>query len=476
VDVDGEVAPGCEPVRDAVAQVLDVQGGGLAVAARLHGRPAVDLGGGTVGKQGRVHTWSAVKSLMGACALMLVERGRLGLDQSVADVWPELRAAAGGHLRVRHVLAHAAGLVAVPPPGTGAGLLDWDATCRGLEAAAPAWAPGAAVGEHAFTYGHLVGELVRRVDGRPVGRFVADELAGPLGVDAHIGVAGPEEARAVDTEVWSPTRWATSRGEGGPLRAAAVPTGVDAALVNGGAWRRAEVPAVAGHATARGLAAFWAALLAGRLPAAVDRVGAEGTDLVLGSPVRWTLSGGRAEEADVGMGRLGGQWAGARPADGLAWAFLTTVLGASSGSRRWRRRCSPPCRRGSPPCRRGSPPCRPTTGTPPHRARLRRPHGPGRDDAAGRTRRRRRTDRPSCLDGSDGAGLRALRALGGVELHLLALGELPVAPPLDGRVVDEDVGAAVIRADEPVALARVEPLDRAQCHRAPPCIRARTTE
>src|SRR5262249_28071382 len=97
--------------------------------------------------------------------------------------------------------------------------------------------------------------------------------------------------------------------------------------VNDPTWRAAEIPAVNGFATARGLASFWQAFLDGRLPIGVGQPGVSGHDLFVGDHVTWTLSGGRLDRPDIGMGGLGGQWAAARPSLGLAWAFLTNRMG-----------------------------------------------------------------------------------------------------------------------------------------------------
>ena len=327
--VGGEVAPGFDAVRQAFGSVLADQppGGGACVTAYVDGRVVVDLWGGTVGRDTLVHTWSAIKPVTGACLLLLVDRGAVGLDDPVEAVWPELRAAAGGRLLVRHLLTHTAGLASVPPPRTLASLTDWDATCAGLAAAEPDWEPGTAIGEHALTYGHLVGEVVRRLDGRTLGRFLAEEITGPLGLDVHIGLGDADLGRVADTVIPAGWAYAEAAADTGVLPARAMQIGIDESVVNGDGWRRAEVPAVNGHVTARGLAGFWQAFLDGRLPAGMDVVGAEGHDLVLETEAVWTLAGGRLEGPDVGMGGLGGQWACARPSAGLAWAFLTTVMG-----------------------------------------------------------------------------------------------------------------------------------------------------
>jgi CubicO group peptidase (beta-lactamase class C family) len=333
--VHGEVSPGYDAVAEAVADVLDgTRSGGVAVAAFVHGELVVDVWGGAAGERTLFHTWSAVKPLVGTCLLLLVERGHVRLDTPVRDIWPELAAATDGRMQVRHVLAHAAGLASVPPPGTAASLLDWTASVAALERADPDWTPGQAVGEHALTYGHLVGELVRRLDGRSIGRFLDDELCAPLGIDVHVGLARAEHARVADTCGLTEAWWEQRRGPPGSIASRAFGIGVDDALVNSEAWRTGEVPAVNGHGTAQGLALFYAALLEGRLPPACRDVGAQGPDLVLGEDAAWTLAGGRIIGEDVGMGGLGGQWAAARPSLGLAWAFLTNEIGTIDRAQR----------------------------------------------------------------------------------------------------------------------------------------------
>lgn len=326
--VDGETAPGFEPMRTALSGVVEVlgDGGGTAVAAFVEGRPVVDLWGGSLGPDSLVHTWSAVKPIAGSCLLHLISLDRLSLDDPVVKVWPELSAGEDGRLRIRHLLAHAAGLATVPGPATGAFLLDWNGMVAGLTAAEPDWLPGEGVGEHAFTFGHLVGEVVRRVDGRSLGRYLDDELTGPLLLDIHIGVGDSDLERVADTVGLTEPWWEEQRGPPGSLRRRAFPNGVNESLVNSEVWRRGEVPAVNGHATARGLAMFYLRLLEGRLPGGVDQVGAEGFDLVLQEPAAWTLAGGRVSGPEVGMGGLGGQWAAAHADIGLAWAFLTTAM------------------------------------------------------------------------------------------------------------------------------------------------------
>ena len=326
--VEGEIASGFEPVRAALSGVVEPLGGhgGVALAAFVEGRPVVDLWGGALRPDSLVHTWSAFKPVAGACLLHLISLGRLSLDDPVVRVWPELSGAQSGRLRIRHLLSHSAGLTTLPPPATGAFLLDWNGMIAGLSLLESDWLPGERVGEHAFTFGHLVGEVIRRVDGRGLGRYLQEELSGPLMLDIHVGVGDGDLARVADTVGLTAAWWEEQRGPHGSLRRRAFPDSIDGSLVNSELWRRGEVPAVNGHATARGLAAFYVRLLEGRLPPGVDRVGASGMDLILEEPAAWTLAGGRVGGPEVGMGGLGGQWAGARSDTSLAWAFLTSVM------------------------------------------------------------------------------------------------------------------------------------------------------
>jgi CubicO group peptidase (beta-lactamase class C family) len=320
VDVEGTVAPGYEAVVDAVAGC----GPGVTVAAIVDGQPVVDVWTADLTERSLLCTWSAVKPITGSCLLRLVDEGTIALDDPVSSVWPEL---GDERLLIRHVLSHTAGRISLPDVP----LTDWDGSIAALAAMAPDFPPGEVVGEHAQTFGHLVGEIVRRIDGRTLGRFLADEITGPLGLDIHVGVADADLERVADTVGLDREGWAAVSGPAGSVRSRALGPWVD---INDRRWRQAELPAVNGHATARGLAGFWQAFLDGRLPSGVGQAGVTGHDLVVDETVTWTLAGGRIDGADVGMGGLGGQWAAARPAIGLAWAFLTTRAGDGERAQR----------------------------------------------------------------------------------------------------------------------------------------------
>lgn len=318
--LDGLVSPGYDHVADAVAHC----GPGVAVAAIVHGRPVLDVWTDDLSEHSLVCTWSAIKPITGACLLLLVERGRVALDDPVISVWPELGDA---RLLVRHVLSHTAGRITVPPVP----LHDWDRSVAAIGAMEPDWPPGSTMCEHAMTFGHLVGELVRRVDGRRLGRFMAEEITGPLGLDVHVGLDDVDLGRVADTVGLDRRWWADARGDHGSVRHRALGPWID---VNDASWRCSEIPAVNGHATARGLAGFWQAFLDGRILSSVGAPAASGVDLFVGEEVNWTLAGGRLDGPDIGMGGLGGQWAAARPSLGLAWAFLTTHVGDHARAQR----------------------------------------------------------------------------------------------------------------------------------------------
>jgi CubicO group peptidase (beta-lactamase class C family) len=313
VELGGWVEERYTPVWDAVRRC----GPGVAVAALVDGRVVADVWTADLGERSLLCTWSAIKPVTAACLLLLVERGAVGLDDPVVSVWPEL---GDDRLLLRHLLTHTAGRVSVPDVS----LADWEESVAALAAFEPDWPPGEVICEHAKTFGHLVGEVVRRIDGRSLGRFLADEFTGPLGLDLMIGVPANDLDRVADTVGMDQAWWEARRGTRGSVAWRARGPWID---VNDRDFRQSEIPAVNGHATARGLAGFWQAYLDGRLPVEMGHPGVTGHDRLVGEEVTWTLGSARLEGADVGMGGAGGQWAAARPSSRLAWAFLTSHAG-----------------------------------------------------------------------------------------------------------------------------------------------------
>jgi CubicO group peptidase (beta-lactamase class C family) len=138
---------------------------------------------------------SSTKGATAICANLLVQRGELDLDAPVARYWPEFAAAGKQDIPVRWLLSHRVGLPVLDTPLTIEEYLAWAPPVNALAAQAPKWEPGTAHGYHAMTYGWLVGEVVRRVSGKSLGTFFADEVAGPLGLDFWIGLPASEDSR-----------------------------------------------------------------------------------------------------------------------------------------------------------------------------------------------------------------------------------------------------------------------------------------
>ncbi|MET9908119.1 serine hydrolase domain-containing protein [Streptomyces sp. NPDC006476] len=290
---------------------------GAAVAVSVGGEVVVDLWGGWADadrtrpweRDTLVNVWSTTKGPTALCAHVLADRGLLDLDAPVAKYWPEFAAAGKEEVLVRHLLSHRAGLSGLREPHSVEQLYDWEFTTGRLAATEPWWQPGTASGYHAFTYGFLVGEVVRRVSGQLPSAFLAREVTGPLGIDFTIGLPEQEAGRAaelVHPPVASSSEQAAIFSQLTPAALAALANPVVGAdEANSPAWRAAEIPAANGHGTARAVAALYG-IFAGRgtyggrrvlSPEAAERVreGQGGCrDLVLGA--------GLDAETEIGLG------------------------------------------------------------------------------------------------------------------------------------------------------------------------------
>jgi len=311
--IDGHCEPRFTGVREEFFRGFTERGElGASVCVYLDGVRVVDCWGGHADERRTrpfdadtlVGVYSTGKGAVALCAHMLAERGKLDLDTPVARYWPEFAQAGKQDIPVRWLLSHRAGLPAIRRSLPAEALFDWTTMTAALAESAPWWTPGERHGYHAITYGHLVGEVIRRVDGRTVGGFLRDEVAGPLRADVWIGVPEPIDARVAEIVAPPPpageaTMWdailadpesVAGRTFLNPPRAPG--------LANTRAWRAAEIPAANGHASARGVARVYAALARGgeldgvRLlePATIDGAVAEqsrGRDAVLGLPTRF---------------------------------------------------------------------------------------------------------------------------------------------------------------------------------------------
>ena len=280
-------------------QGLDV---GASVAVFHAGEAVVDLWGGVVDEAGTpwerdtiINVWSTTKTMTALCALMLVDRGELDVDAPVARYWPEFAAGGKEDVLVRHIMSHTAGLAGWQDPMAPEDLYDWDRATSLLAAQEPWWEPGTASGYHAVTQGYLVGEVVRRVSGKSVGTFFAEEVATPLGADFHIGTPAEHDERVA--KVIPPPAPNLSPDPGGlAVRALSNPR-LSAEQSWEVGWRRAEIPAAGGHGNARSVATVQSVVACGGEARGVRllspetceqifQVQCDGTDLVLGMPLK----------------------------------------------------------------------------------------------------------------------------------------------------------------------------------------------
>jgi CubicO group peptidase (beta-lactamase class C family) len=281
------------------------------VAVIVEGRTVVDLWCGWA-DEARTRPWredtlvnafSVGKALAGVCVLMLVSRGSLDLDEPVSGRWPEFAAAGKDAITVRQLLSHQAGLAAIGQDLPEGALYDWQQVTAALAEQEPWWTPGAGHGYHVHTFGFLVGELVRRVAGEPIGSFLMREIAEPLGVELSFGLADhkrPRRAEYVfDLSMLARIDHTKSTAVDGGLRERAYlnpPGAMGLGTVNTPAWLDAELPSANLHADARGLARAYQALLDDGCPLVAQAVlrqarteAVAGNDLVLGRPSRFGL-------------------------------------------------------------------------------------------------------------------------------------------------------------------------------------------
>jgi CubicO group peptidase (beta-lactamase class C family) len=265
---------------------------GAACSVYVGGRPVVNLWDGLADRAANrrwrgntvVQVASTTKGATAICAALLVRRGQLDLDAPVARYWPEFAAGGKERIKVRWLLSHQAGLPVVDGPLTFEQACAWHPVIRALETQRPMWEPGTEHVYHAMTYGFLVGEVVRRITGRSLGRFFAEEVAGPLGLSAWIGLPERHERRVATLHYAAPfsleeliagmiaitgldaatvTAWVNAMYSPGSVQMRAAELG--GALDNATgyhatrAWRAAEFPAANMVADARSVARMYAA-------------------------------------------------------------------------------------------------------------------------------------------------------------------------------------------------------------------------
>lgn len=303
----GVTDPAFAPVKEAFLANFEPDAPfpelGAAVSVHLDGRCVVDLWGGVADvATGRewapdtlVNVWSTTKGVMALALARLVGDGRLSYDAPVARYWPEFAVAGKSSATVGEVLSHQVGLNGFAEDTTVEDFGDWDLVTGRLARQAPFWPPGTDTCYHAMTYGFLAGEIARRITGSMPRDLIADLLSRPFDLDLQLGAAQEDWSRIAPL---IPPPASDAEVEIDPIALNSV---INPALAgdtpNRADWRKAQIPAGNGHATARSLSQLWGAVANGgqlnavRIlsPDAIDGlqvVRSERPDRLLG-PGRW---------------------------------------------------------------------------------------------------------------------------------------------------------------------------------------------
>ncbi|MCE4070278.1 MULTISPECIES: serine hydrolase domain-containing protein [Pseudomonas] len=359
--LNGHCDPRFTPVADAFSALFeDPQERGAALCIQVGGETVVDLWAGSAGKEpGQdwqadtlLNLFSCTKTFAAVAALQLVGEGRLDLDAPVARYWPEFEQAGKQGITVRQLLCHRAGLPAIREPLAPEALYDWDTMTAALAGETPWWTPGAEHGYAPITYGWLIGEVIRRVDGREPGAAIVERTAKPLGLDFHIGLDDAEFHRVAhiargkgnlgDAAAQRLLRTMMTDAAALSTRAFTNPPSV-LTSTNKPEWRRMSQPAANGHGNARSLAGFYDGLLQGKLLdeallAELTREHAVGEDRTLLTCTRFglgcMLDQPNVANATYGLGPqafghpgAGGSIGFADPERELAFGFVVNTLG-----------------------------------------------------------------------------------------------------------------------------------------------------
>jgi CubicO group peptidase (beta-lactamase class C family) len=375
--VEGTVAPGWEPVRDAFVENFRTRGElGGACAVYRHGEKVVDLWGGTrdaaTGAPWKEDTmvlvYSATKGMAAMVLALAHSRGWLDYDERVAAYWPEFAQAGKERTTVRQLLAHQAGLFGFDEKVDRAVIADLDRLAGVMARQRPAWEPGERLAYHAISLGFYEGEIVRRIDprGRTLGRVFADEIAAPLGEEFYIRLPEtlPDErlaplvqASAIRAILGLPPRMLLDalNPRSVLFRSLVSNPGTQVAIDRERTFaRELEIPSGGGVGTARGIARAYGVfagdgrelglraetLAALRAPAVPPRRGFHDACL-LGAPMQYSLGFMKpttvwsfGHEGAFGAPGAGGALGYADPATGIGYAYVTNKMGGFDGDPR----------------------------------------------------------------------------------------------------------------------------------------------
>lgn len=321
-ELQGSTDPRFQPLADVLERQLDSGydlGSSLAVA--VDGELVTDCWGGWADEAKTqpwerdtiTNVWSTTKTMTALSALLLVDRGTLDPHEKVATYWPEFGANGKDGIEVRHLMSHTSGVSSWAAPFALEDLFDDERATAHLAAQEPWWEPGTASGYHALNYGHLIGEVIRRIDGRGLKQFFAEEIAGPLDADFTIGSPPSEHHRIADNVPPPPVERPASDAPV-DLDSVVVKTfltpGAGGATANTAPWRAATIGAANGHGNARSVATIQAVVSNGGVSKGVKLLSPEtlevifeqqsdGPDLAIFQPYRFGIGYALANPADM---------------------------------------------------------------------------------------------------------------------------------------------------------------------------------
>jgi CubicO group peptidase (beta-lactamase class C family) len=345
---------------------------GAQMAMYRKGKKVLDVGGGLARRRTNMPVtpdtmfviFSSTKGLAATAMLMLYERMKFHYDEPVIKYWPEFasQVPAKASVTIRQVMGHRGGFPNGPAWLTARFWPDREAVRRAMIEVSLVWTPGEKNGYHAMNFGHVVNELIERIDGRDCGQFLAQEVFAPLGLkDLHLGLPTDEALEARVAWVENPVQPLTAgqatgvAGEGsGPAISGGAPLTSAPSEAHEGTpelsepfnrvpiWR-SVLPAASAIGTARDLAKVYAALSLGGQIDGVKLVTREGlghcttptsrpgeTDQTIRLPMRWGTGwhmggyGNGSTMRTFGHGGRGGQIGFADPDKEMSFGFTTT--------------------------------------------------------------------------------------------------------------------------------------------------------
>jgi CubicO group peptidase (beta-lactamase class C family) len=237
---------------------------GLQVAAYQNGKLVIDCWAGLADEATKKPVdgdtifmlSSTTKGVTATCMHILVEKHKLDYDMPIVKVWPEFGAHGKEAATLRHALSHQTGVPQTPVGYTPDWLADWDKMCRGIADLTPMFPIGQRTAYHSLNYGHINGEILRRVDGRTIGQFLQDEVCKPLQINGLFLGVPDSELRRVAVLTDGPPAPADY-----DARMVGEPAGSHVAMAfNRREIQKAAVPGSGGIMSARGLARHYAML------------------------------------------------------------------------------------------------------------------------------------------------------------------------------------------------------------------------